>query len=122
MRDPGSDAAQRGQSLADLQLGIDALQRIQIAQRDQCAHLFAVFLDCLHAHSHPSDPTCRFQFRFCGGFAERISFQMQSLAKWMVVRENLGHTAPQELSCRSSQEFFRCGTDHHRARITREKQ
>src|SRR5882724_7572312 len=115
VRDASGDAAKRGEALADLQLRVDAFERIEIAQSDQRAHAFAVFLNGLHADADAFEPFGGLQFGFRGDFAELIAIEVQRLAQWVAGRENLGDAAAEKLSGFAAEKFLRRGTDHHGA-------
>src|SRR5882724_1149912 len=122
VRDASGDAAKRGEALADLQLRVDAFERIEIAQSDQRAHAFAVFLNGLHADADAFEPFGGLQFGFRGDFAELIAIEVQRLAQWVARRENLGDAAAEKLSGFAAEKFLRRGTDHHGAGVAGEEQ
>ena len=122
MRDARGDAPQRRQTFAHLKLRIDAFQRVQVTQRHQRSHAFAIFLDGLHADAYTLRPFAREQLRLGRHFSQLIAFNVQGIVKRMTGRKDFRHAPPQKVSRGSAQEFFRRRADHHGARIPREQQ
>jgi len=120
--DAGGDAAESGEALADLQLGVDAFERIEVAQSDERAHLLAVFLNGLNAGANAARTFAGVQFSFDGDFAELIAFNVQRFVQRMAGRKNLGDAAPEEMPSGLTEKFFGSRTDHDGARIASEKQ
>ena len=121
MRHARGDAAQRGQAFADLQLRVDALERIEIAQRHQRAHALAIFLNGLHADADAPLALRGLQFRFRGDFAQLVAFNVQHLAQRMSLGKISVTRLPKKLPRRRAQKFLRRGADHHGARVAREQ-
>ena len=123
VRNARSDAAKRGETFADLQLGIDALERIEIAQRDQRADLLAVFLDGLHTYSRRGAGIRRVASSVSAATSLSSSpSRCSTCAQWMPLGEYFGVAAPQKFAGGSTKKFFRRRADHHGASIAGEKQ
>src|SRR5215470_13386143 len=91
------DFAQCRQPFADLQLRIDAFERVEVTQSDKRTHLFSIFLNRLYADADAAPAVCRLQLGFRSCFTKLIAVQMQRLAQRMTGRENFCDAAPEKL-------------------------
>ncbi len=115
------DASDGGEPLADLQLRVNALDGIQVAQGDQRAHAVTRALDFLHAHPHTPAPHGGLNFGFRRHFSQVVAIEMQRFKQRMPRRKNIRHAPAEEIRGWSTQEFFRGRAYHHRARVLREE-
>src|SRR5579885_1445462 len=82
----------------------------------------AVFPNRLDAHANAPRAFRCFQHCLSCRFAQLLSVQMKRFPQRMARGKDLVHAPSHEMRCRRAEKFFRGGTHHHGARVSREQQ
>ena len=119
MRNACGNTPQSREPFRHLQLRTNALERFQIAQRNEHSHACPVFLDGLDARAHAPRPVFARDFHFHRldslGRNLAVSSDVQGKREWVAGREYFLDLSAKQIFRIHINEFLRRRTYEHRA-------